>query len=790
MAVLVFLILSAISLILPASIAAGPVEAISVCSGMATQQWYCNSWNTSASCITGYQCDWQADKWYTGVAYKSGGFDNAATFVERLDCHNPERGAGSHNGVAVDCVTGVDCSGLVSLAWGLGCHHSTHDDCSPSLHQVSLCLPEPSWLDMGDILIASGSHTVMIERPIGSDQKVYHYEAGGGIPKVHYDVQQLSEFEGYYPQRCTAWAVEGSIVAYCGWDNNNILWKVEAPLSIQRYEVQAVLASGEWQTVASVQGGAQHAYTAYGLSPNAEYRVVAFDRAGTVVEMASVDAAMVAGKSNSGLKPIARGTPAINENKALSAEQCLIIAPNRWFRVTQGLAHHMREDMGIVTWEYYVPDTWAYYNYNVDPDIYRYDLKSIIDSYASQGITAVMIIGDFSDWREMFTERAEMFWTPGSEWEEKLDQYIASCGYSEGQRENDIIPTWIVKDEEHSAETPYYYTDWPYADITGDQLPDISIGRLPVHSENELSCYIDAIMEYNDGPLTNGNGRSLVMLYDGRYDNSWVARQYITESAASLLPVLGLGGYVAYGVRSTIYGEHGMNYKQAFARLWMQVVPTVLVAYGTTSTRYDVARGIDETTLNMTSVTHPAIVVSGSCSGAGYAKTEIQEYGRPMCERALLESMESIVWIGPTSDTYSMGNRRVIDRLISGIVSNPGQSIGRSVLLAVRGALAEDAYWPNVVRTARSYQLLGCPVISARNSNEEVVSDIDDSDDSVDIQVWPNPSNPRSDIRIVLGTGSRVEVAIYDAMGRKIRRLMNEYMEWMIGVCGWDLEYM
>jgi len=73
----------------------------------------------------------------------------------------------------------------------------------------------------------------------------------------------------------------------------------------------------------------------------------------------------------------------------------------------------------------------------------------------------------------------------------------------------DQIPSWRGSGDNR-------WTDFPYTTLDGDNLPDISLGRLPVHSDSELNAFIDkAISREKDSKpreevlLTAGRDQSL-----------------------------------------------------------------------------------------------------------------------------------------------------------------------------------------------------------------------------------------------------------------------------------------
>ncbi len=134
-----------------------------------------------------------------GVTYDWNGVDT----VEDFNYYMGEYGyfAGDINETTESCSRGVDCSGLVTNAWGLeGGHWGT---CS--LESVSTPLPSRDYLHKGDILnrcTISPRHT-MIFISFASDGGIWVYEstAVDNIDRVIMRTRTIAAIENYIPRR-------------------------------------------------------------------------------------------------------------------------------------------------------------------------------------------------------------------------------------------------------------------------------------------------------------------------------------------------------------------------------------------------------------------------------------------------------------------------------------------------------------------------------------------------------------------------------------------------------------
>lgn len=147
---------------------------------------------TACACPPTYKSDYAPGK-HQGMAYKWGGYDEVDVFIKKV---KSGQGAGSHRQHGVlPCVAGVDCSGLVSIAWGTAKKHSTS-----TLHEVSDAIGFDD-LEPGDALNKAGSHVVLFAGTREDGVPIF-YEAAGGPGKVRlHHHASWSYLNGYKPLR-------------------------------------------------------------------------------------------------------------------------------------------------------------------------------------------------------------------------------------------------------------------------------------------------------------------------------------------------------------------------------------------------------------------------------------------------------------------------------------------------------------------------------------------------------------------------------------------------------------
>jgi len=138
------------------------------------------------------------------LPYKWGGFDNAQSFIRRVEATRPALAGdvcacreAAYGGCIVPRAAGIDCSGFVSRAWGLGGHQGTY-----SLAKIAAPLPSYFDLKPGDILNRPGNHVrLFIGFEPGPEVRLRTLESSvscGGVCEKVYTPAQL---QAYRPMR-------------------------------------------------------------------------------------------------------------------------------------------------------------------------------------------------------------------------------------------------------------------------------------------------------------------------------------------------------------------------------------------------------------------------------------------------------------------------------------------------------------------------------------------------------------------------------------------------------------
>jgi hypothetical protein len=184
-------------LVLAALVALAPAHAVTRTEVMlrahayATHPWRCAAANLSGTCGGTYQSEYTVGD-QMGLPYDWGGYLSLFDFDQKI-AQGYAAGSPAADPV-LDCNIGVDCSGYVSLCWGVS-KHGTWDleDISTTINQADL-LP-------GDVMNKAGYHVVLFERKLAGGDPVF-YEASP--PNVHVNtVGGWSYVSGYTPRRYT-----------------------------------------------------------------------------------------------------------------------------------------------------------------------------------------------------------------------------------------------------------------------------------------------------------------------------------------------------------------------------------------------------------------------------------------------------------------------------------------------------------------------------------------------------------------------------------------------------------
>lgn len=164
-------------------------EVMARAQAFAYHPWTCGEQNLTASCSAGYESVYVPGD-HVGLPYDWGGYMELAEFDKGILAG---KGAGSYpkNGI-LSCTVGLDCSGFVSKAWGIG-HYTTSN-----LASVASAIGADALL-AGDIFNQAGYHVTLFSSFLANGEPAM-YEALGY--NVHYNVTGgWSHVDGYTPRR-------------------------------------------------------------------------------------------------------------------------------------------------------------------------------------------------------------------------------------------------------------------------------------------------------------------------------------------------------------------------------------------------------------------------------------------------------------------------------------------------------------------------------------------------------------------------------------------------------------
>lgn len=163
---------------------------------LASHSWVCAASNLRASCSKRYVSDWKPGQHVTGLPYRWGGMDGPEEFDRKL-AHGLAAGSHSRYGV-LNCAAGVDCSGFVSLCWGLS--GSGHAYGTSTLRQIAGKLKSNWFTDLkpGDALNKPGTHVVLFTG-YNPDGTISVCEASGSQARVVCRKSTWSRFKGFIP---------------------------------------------------------------------------------------------------------------------------------------------------------------------------------------------------------------------------------------------------------------------------------------------------------------------------------------------------------------------------------------------------------------------------------------------------------------------------------------------------------------------------------------------------------------------------------------------------------------
>lgn len=153
----------------------------------------------------------------------------------------------------------------------------------------------------------------------------------------------------------------------------------------------------------------------------------------------------------------------------------------------------------------------------VAPDAFMDALAPLMDKRAADGLR-VAAVSMSSVKKEFFRHAggaeniADFIKYAWRHWKAPAPKYLLLVGDTSGKPGHADpqyeLPTFYVYTQSATATA----SDNPYADVDGDELPEISVGRIPADTPEELKSVIAKILDYENGPET-GTWRRRVSVF-------------------------------------------------------------------------------------------------------------------------------------------------------------------------------------------------------------------------------------------------------------------------------------
>ncbi|MBI3115238.1 MAG: hypothetical protein HYZ09_01945, partial [Candidatus Kerfeldbacteria bacterium] len=440
--------------------------------------------------------------------------------------------------------------------------------------------------------------------------------------------------------------------------------------------------------------------------------------------------------------------------------RCLYVVPNVWQEDLEPL-------MSLGETRGYGRIFLARESLSADPATFRAELRARIATESQNTALSVLLVGSSNDYEPMFDDWQT--WWPAGEWRTVRQGYLDQ-GYVR-QAERDIIPTWYAADPRPQPDgmswfRPYFDTDFPYSDWTGDGVPDVVVARAPVATQAELVAWIANVLEFEYVP------RPPLRIGVWANDSDWSGNSglFVTDLVNEhVLPFVPSGYTSDVLWTSQIGGVHSL--REAALRSQIGSGVETVVTLATISTRYRTG-DFHRETFAVTSIPFsPRFVMIGTtCDVGGFNRTHNPSYGVPAGVRFLTaQDRGAITWIAPSAGSWQEGDAVIAQALLIEIYGQPQRALGTSFLEAQQAVLASR---PDLSDLVQSFGFSGCPF--TRLSTNDVPTDAL----VVPRQTFlypsvPNPFNATTEIRFSVGESGRATLDVFDVRGARIRRLFD-----------------
>jgi hypothetical protein len=715
---------------------------------LASMEWPCTTANTTVTCSTAWVCDWLAGITYTGMCYDFGGYETKDSFLNALDCG---KGAGSHISLGA-CTTGTDCSGLVSLAWGLGGHYGT----SLLLDTYGTPVPAGEPILAGYAYVKTGDpgHCYLLNdwNGVGYPEIVEAY--GTPSNRVHKILVDRTYFNGYQLRRNVGWVYPDSPLEYCRVSGGTVSWATSDETGIDSYVVmEADNLKGPWVTVGSAVSAGATPYSISGVS--SKYAMVCGDDGSKLCELGIA-------QPTAALKRASAPGRAVS-NRRDSKTSCTtplmdgrvgIIAPARWSATVAAMKNYWETQFGCDVVVSLLPDDWPYFQDLRMAASGRAEVKATIDSWwSSVGVRYVILVGD----RVPTTDVAEGY----------CDQAIIPGYYGYTDVDECTNPEYCIQQ--------LYATDMPYADVDGDGIPDMVLARLPVSTEGEFAGYFEKMVSYNLGEIGASQYTVMSVVADVAGPRMSDAGEYTCHIADTMR----LGPFASASVteirESAVLEDGESSIQQKICDTWSTTWPELVVINSYKSNQVNVGEVLAAEQWPYITPEHNAVVLAPTCYGGLFERGRTPE--KTPLEAGLVSQLDGpIAYIGPSAGTWEVANFQFERFFAEELLSEPARPMAESYLLAVRRMYLEFPDQPKMLRTIVRYHFLGDPLSPFRNRVNAPVSGVPSdglSEPRLTCCLTPNPFNPRVTIAMENPRSQELEIKIHDVRGMLVKSVFS-----------------
>ncbi|HUV36054.1 MAG TPA: hypothetical protein VMX58_03850, partial [Patescibacteria group bacterium] len=275
-------------------------------------------------------------------------------------------------------------------------------------------------------------------------------------------------------------------------------WRVTSRYETERYVVEGAPQLGvHWQTAAEAPPSVgDHAVR---VGPYALYRLVEIEKdGGALIHGFAVDSPPAS--------PVAAEPPSLEALHSIIAGCRVDLLAS----LQPGEHTNSTDTLLIVTTEALagecsdgIADYWSIHGAEVslltvdgfdpDPNLRRTQLHASIVDSIDNGVNCLLLVGDANDYVQFDMDKEGAEWWPAS-WEDIHADYLATGFPTGGQPAHDLIPAWYEPDtlprRQNTAFTlPYVPYLGRYADVDGDDIPDVPWGCLPFTNPEQVAGY-------------------------------------------------------------------------------------------------------------------------------------------------------------------------------------------------------------------------------------------------------------------------------------------------------------